>query len=83
MIAQDGSIADKSKLLENDEGDGGAQEVSEDAAGAESTSTGFNMSHPSAASIASSTESSAGLLRLGLIHTRHFVTQYLRYCYKF
>jgi hypothetical protein len=64
MIAQDGSIADKSKLLENDEGDGGAQEVAEDASGAESTSTGFIMSHPSATSIASSTESSAGLLRL-------------------
>ena len=61
MIAQDGSIADKSKLLENDVTDDGAQGVSEDASGADSTSTGFIMSHPSAASIASSTESSAGL----------------------
>ncbi len=75
MIAQDGSISDKSKLVENEasadanhpdqrSSDVMSSDVTSSTGVGSVTSVGFISSHLSAASIASSTESSAGMVNI-------------------
>ena len=63
MIAQDGSLSEKSKPIEGEvasNSENRTQRTSEAATSTSAASVGFITSHLSAASIASSTESSAG-----------------------
>ena len=65
MIAQDGSLSEKSKPVENEVAGGGenrTQRTSEATTSTTAASIEFITSHLSAASIASSNESSAGFL---------------------